>query len=47
MHRRIGYYEGWASSLSSRLCDLYGPEQIAAEVLTHGEHDRLQCILCS
>ncbi|KAH9829398.1 uncharacterized protein C8Q71DRAFT_863325 [Rhodofomes roseus] len=34
-HRRIGYYEGWASSSSSRPCDVYQPEQIAAEVLTH------------
>ncbi|TFY61110.1 hypothetical protein EVJ58_g4713 [Rhodofomes roseus] len=36
-HRRIGYYEGWASSSSSRPCDVYQPEQIAAEVLTHGQ----------
>lgn len=41
MHRRIGYYEGWASSPSSRACDLYLPEQISAEVLTHGERARL------
>ncbi|KAK2461060.1 hypothetical protein APHAL10511_006907 [Amanita phalloides] len=34
-HRRIGYYEAWAVQSSSRACDVYPPELISAETLTH------------
>ncbi|KAI5116231.1 hypothetical protein M0805_001223 [Coniferiporia weirii] len=35
LQRRIGYYEGWAVSSDSRACDVYPPESISAETLTH------------
>ncbi|KAF9465227.1 hypothetical protein BDZ94DRAFT_1307367 [Collybia nuda] len=35
LHRRIGYYEGWAVQSSSRACDSYPPESISAETFTH------------
>ncbi|KAJ7257772.1 hypothetical protein C8J57DRAFT_1516652 [Mycena rebaudengoi] len=32
---QIGYYEGWAAQSGSRACDIYPPEMISAETLTH------------